>query len=97
MKKGLLFLLTALLLATFLTACAQIQPYNGRYSNVSTTRNGYVNGTNSYVNGATGYENSYYNGANGYVNGYQGGTATRYQADYDVRQTRPYASDAAVR
>lgn len=93
MKKGLLFLLTALLLATFLTACAQIQPYNGRYSNVSTTRNGYVNGTNSYVNRITGYVN----GANGYVNGYQGGTATRYQADYDVRQTRPYASDAAVR
>lgn len=93
MKKGLLFLLAALLLATFLTACAQIQPYNGRYSNVSTTRNGYVNGTNSYVNGATGYVND----ANGYVNGYQGGTATRYQADYDVRQTRPYASDAAVR
>ncbi len=93
MKKGLLFLLTALLLATFLTACAQIQPYNGRYSNVSTTRNGYVNGTNSYVNRTTGYVN----GANGYVNGYQGGTATRYQADYDVRQTHPYASDAAVR
>ena len=44
MKKGLLLLLAALMLAVMLTACAATQPYDG-YSNVSTTRNGYVNGT----------------------------------------------------
>ena len=46
MKKGLLLLLAALMLAAMLTACAATQPYDG-YSNVSTTRNGYVNGTSA--------------------------------------------------
>ena len=47
MKKGVLLLLAALMLAVMLTACAATQPYDG-YSNVSTTRNGYVNGTYGY-------------------------------------------------
>lgn len=77
MKKGLILLLAALMLAAMLTACAATQPYDG-YSNVSTTRNGYVNGTNGYsgmYNGtyAPGY-NGYtgYNGYNGYANGQAG-------------------------
>lgn len=46
MKKGLILMLAALMLAASLTACAATQPYYDGYSNVSTTRNGYVNGTN---------------------------------------------------
>lgn len=46
MKKGLTVLLAVLLLAAMLTACAATQPYYDGYSNVSTTHNGYVNGTN---------------------------------------------------
>ena len=53
MKKGLLLLLAALMLAVMLTACAATQPYDG-YSNVSTTRNGYVNGTNHGGSGRSG-------------------------------------------
>lgn len=48
MKKGLILVLAALMLAVSLTACAATQPYYDGYSNVSTTRNGYVNGTNGY-------------------------------------------------
>ena len=47
MKKGLILVLAALMLAVSLTACAATQPYYDGYSNVSTTRNGYVNGTNN--------------------------------------------------
>ena len=56
MKKGLILVLAALMLAVSLTACAATQPYYDGYSNVSTTRNGYVNGTNGYggmYNGTT--------------------------------------------
>ena len=66
MKKGLILMLAALMLAASLTACAATQPYYDGYSNVSTTRNGYggvYNGTNY---------NPGYNGA-GYS---QSGTAT---------------------
>ena len=73
MKKGLILMLAALMLAVSLTACAATQPYYDGYSNVSTTRNGYVNGTNGYggVYNGTNY-NPGYNGA-GYS---QSGTAT---------------------
>ena len=40
MKKGLILLLAALMLAVMLTACAATQPYYDGYSNVSTTRTG---------------------------------------------------------
>ena len=54
-------------------ACAATQPYYDGYSNVSTTRNGYVNGTNGYggMYNGTNY-NPGYNGA-GYS---QSGTAS---------------------
>ena len=73
MKKGLILVLAALMLAVSLTACAATQPYYDGYSNVSTTRNGYVNGTNGYggMYNGTNY-NPGYNGA-GYS---QSGTAS---------------------
>ena len=73
MKKGLILVLAALMLAVSLTACAATQPYYDGYSNVSTTRNGYVNGTNVYggMYNGTNY-NPGYNGA-GYS---QSGTAS---------------------
>ena len=50
MKKMTLFLLTALVLASVFAGCSASaymdDPYAGGYSNVSTTRNGTVNGTN---------------------------------------------------
>ena len=67
MKKGLIPVLAALTLAASLSACAATQPYDVGYSNVSTTRNGYVNGTNGYAgmyNGTTytpGYNGTVYN------------------------------------
>lgn len=73
MKKGLILVLAALMLAASLTACAATQPYYDGYSNVSTTRNGYVNGTNGYGGVYNGTNNNPgYNGA-GYS---QSGTAT---------------------
>ena len=71
MKKGLILLLAALMLAVMLTACAATQPYDG-YSNVSTTRNGYVNGTNGYSGMYNGTYAPGYNGYNGYTNGQTG-------------------------
>ena len=67
MKKGLILLLAALMLAVMLTACAATQPYYDGYSNVSTTRNGYVNGTNGYAGTYNGMYNGSYlpNGASG--------------------------------
>ena len=50
MKKMTLFLLTVLVLASVFAGCSASaymdDPYAGGYSNVSTTRNGTVNGTN---------------------------------------------------
>ena len=66
MKKGLILMLAALMLAASLTACAATQPYYDGYSNVSTTRNGYVNGTNGYSG-----MNGMYNGTT-YNPGYNG-------------------------
>ena len=73
MKKGLILVLAALMLAASLTACAATQPYYDGYSNVSTTRNGYVNGTNGYAGTYNGMYNGSYqpNSANGYT-GYSG-------------------------
>ena len=77
MKKGLILLLAALMLAVMLTACAATQPYYDGYSNVSTTRNGYVNGTNGYA----GTYNGMYNGSYqpGSTNGYTGYTGASGQ------------------
>ena len=74
MKKGLILMLAALMLAASLTACAATQPYYDGYSNVSTTRSGYVNGTNGYAGTYNGmYNGSYQPGsANGYTGGYAG-------------------------
>ena len=74
MKKGLILLLAALMLAVMLTACAATQPYYDGYSNVSTTRSGYVNGTNGYAGTYNGmYNGSYQPGStNGYTGGYAG-------------------------
>ena len=66
MKKGLILLLAALMLAVMLTACAATQPYYDGYSNVSTTRNGYAGTYNGMYNGS--YQP---NSANGYT-GYSG-------------------------
>ena len=84
MKKLTLFLLTALLLASVFAGCSASaymdDPYAGGYSNVSTTRNGTVNGTNGryagYGYGANGTYSSYANGT--YGNGaYGGGNGVR--------------------
>ena len=77
MKKMTLFLLTALVLASVFAGCSASaymdDPYAGGYSNVSTTRNGYVNGTNGYAGTYNGMYNGSYqpNSANGYT-GYSG-------------------------
>ena len=87
MKRIAILALSVLLLTALLCACSAIgtmDPYYGGYSNVSTTRNGRVNGTNdgyyrgqygyNGMYGQTGYANSY--GRTGYANGYaQGGYA----------------------
>lgn len=57
MKRSLILTLAALSLSTLLCACSAtgtVDPYSG-YSNVSTTHDGRVNGTNgnSYTGGAT--------------------------------------------
>ena len=87
MKRIVILALAVLMLCSLFCACSatgNIDPYGG-YSNVSTTRDGRVNGTNDrYYNGSSyGYANggnangysSYYggNGANGY--GYGSGAA----------------------
>lgn len=69
MKKMTLFLLTALVLASVFAGCSASaymdDPYAGGYSNVSTTRNGTVNGTNGrytdygYYDGNTAYNGTY--------------------------------------
>ena len=80
MKKGLILVLAALMLAVSLTACAATQPYYDGYSNVSTTRNGYVNGTNGY--------GGMYNGTN-YNPGYNAHVTLRSsnKNDKDRRST----------
>ena len=67
MKKMTLFLLTALVLASVFAGCSASaymdDPYAGGYSNVSTTRNGTVNGTNGHYAGYGYYDgNTAYNG-----------------------------------
>lgn len=88
MKRITALALAALMLAALLCACSatgNIDPYGG-YSNVSTTRDGRVNGTNDrYYNG--GYANGYGNGSgtNGYHTyngGYQYGQNGNYGTGY---------------
>ncbi len=85
MKRTISVLIAALMLTGMLTACSGTMTMDdGRaYGNVSTTRDGTVNGTNGYT--GNGYENrrdqgSYQNGGsygstygNGSYNGYQNG------------------------
>lgn len=78
MKRIAILALSVLLLTALLCACSAtgtMDPYYGGYSNVSTTRNGRVNGTNDgYYRGQYGYNGMY--GQTGYANGYaQGGYA----------------------
>lgn len=78
MKRIAILALSVLLLTALLCACSAtgtMDPYYGGYSNVSTTRNGHVNGTNDgYYRGQYGYNGMY--GQTGYANGYaQGGYA----------------------
>lgn len=80
MKRVIALALSALMLAALLCACSatgNIDPYGG-YSNVSTTRDGRVNGTND----------RYYNG--GYANGYGNGSGTNgyhtYNGGYQYSQ-----------
>lgn len=78
MKRIAILALSVLLLTALLCACSAtgtMDPYYGGYSNVSTTRNGRVNGTNDgYYHGQYGYNGMY--GQTGYANGYaQGGYA----------------------
>ena len=74
MKRIAILALSVLLLCAC-SATGTMDPYYGGYSNVSTTRNGRVNGTNDgYYRGQYGYNGMY--GQTGYANGYaQGGYA----------------------
>ena len=71
MKKLTLLVLCALVLASVFAGCSATaymdDPYAGGYSNVSTTRNGAVNGTNGrYADyNANGSYNGTYNGTYG--------------------------------
>ena len=91
MKRIAILVLAAALLAALLCACSatgNIDPYGG-YSNVSTTRDGTVNGTNDghynrYQSGAAnpsgGYGGNAY-GSNGAASGsYANGSGTGYGA-----------------
>ena len=90
MKKGLLLLLAALMLAVMLTACAATQPYDG-YSNVSTTRKMYDTWSKDAAlpmfNRAT--DGTYAPGYNGYTgyNGYNGYTGSNGYNNYANGQT----------
>lgn len=67
MKRFLIAALAALMLASVLTACsgtATVDPYGG-YSNVSTTDDGRVNGTN----GSSGMDYGTYSGTSGNTTG----------------------------
>ena len=91
MKKLTLFLLTALLLASVFAGCSASaymdDPYAGGYSNVSTTRNGTVNGTNvRYAGYGYGYDaNGTYTGT--YSNGSYNGTYNAYPGTGTTRST----------
>lgn len=93
MKKLTLFLLTALLLASVFTGCSASaymdDPYAGGYSNVSTTRNGTVNGTNGrYAGYGYGYDaNGTYTGT--YSNGSYNGTYKPTPAPARPARLRP--------
>ena len=77
MKKLTLLVLCALVLASVFAGCSATaymdDPYAGGYSNVSTTRNGAVNGTNGRY---AGYNYGY--NANGSYSGTYNGTYGAY-------------------
>lgn len=81
MKRIVILVLAVLTLCSLLCACSatgNIDPYGG-YSNVSTTRNGTVNGTNGrYAGYNYGYDN-YQNGA--YPGTYNGNSAGTYNGN----------------
>ena len=74
MKRFLVLLTVCCLLLTVMTACSASgridDPYRDGYGNVSTTRDGRVNGTNDAYNGMAGRE---YNGTAGQT--YRNGTS----------------------
>ncbi|MGN0978824.1 MAG: hypothetical protein ACI4PT_00650 [Candidatus Avoscillospira sp.] len=74
MKRMIAVLLSVMALAGVLTACSGTAAYGDGYGygNVSTTPNGYVNGTNGYNYGANGYGTNGYGGGYGYANGSSG-------------------------
>ena len=83
MKRIVILVLAVLTLCSLLCACSatgNIDPYGG-YSNVSTTRNGTVNGTNGRY---TGY--GYYDGNTAY-NGTYNGTYSAYPNAGTTRST----------
>ena len=88
MKKLTLFLLAALMIASVFTGCSASaymdDPYAGGYSNVSTTRNGTVNGTND----------RYYNGYGAYGYGYD---ANGYGSSYNYNTTAPSSTTGTAR
>ena len=70
MKKSVSLLLAALLLMAAFAGCSASaymdDPYNRGYSNVSTTHNGTVNGTNGRYSGYGAYGYGYDTGAGAY-------------------------------
>ena len=76
MKKVTLLILAVLVIASVFAGCSASaymdDPYARGYSNVSTTRNGTVNGTNGRYAGY-GYDNYNTTGYNGSYDAYQNG------------------------
>lgn len=86
MKKWTLLILAVFVFASVFAGCSASaymdDPYRNGYSNVSTTRNGTVNGTNGRYSGYgyDSYQNGAYNGS--YQNGtYNGNYAGSYSAN----------------
>ena len=77
MKKVTLLILAVLVIASVFAGCSASaymdDPYARGYSNVSTTRNGTVNGTNGRYAGY-GYDNYNTTGYNGSYDPYQNGS-----------------------
>lgn len=83
MKKWTLLILAVFVVASVFAGCSASaymdDPYRNGYSNVSTTRNGTVNGTNGrYAGYNYGYDN-YQNGA--YPGTYNGNSAGTYNGN----------------
>lgn len=93
MKKMLLLLLAVCLLASVFAGCSaeanMHEPYTQGYSNVSTTNNGTVNGTNHQRTPASGYYAGTY-GSGSYASG--SGTSGRTTRTGTVARTNTAAS-----